>query len=476
MTDETFPQVYNVLDVEYYKAKDLRVYDPMFFAGCSKTIRLIITRKNMTTDEYVYINISKVKGITLSTNQLKPSLKATLLLSKDWVINNVPKMMEDIEEAKNGYDYPIAPDVLLINNNEKFRDNEGNVIDIETIGERTSKGIYFKVKDISRGFDMPLLRASLLNKNSEYYGKMHYKMFQKNKTENNDLNTNKILYLTYQGMLKVLFCSRTGRADAFVEWATDTLFTVHMGTEEQKVDMVSTIIGIPAKSLREVLRTSVMSVPCIYRFSLGKVVELREVMDISVDIPDDYIIIKYGYTSDLVSRTSDHIATYECINGVKLGLMNYVYIDPKYLSQAEVEIKEFFTDIEVPINYRTFKELVAINPHHEKQIKRQFKMLSTEYSGITTELQNKISKLETTYNTNMLEKTNYIALLTEQTNNKLKAMQSDAELLTEQTNNKLKAMQSDHEINLYKRELETNRLLHEMEKQNYELQIQLLQK
>jgi uncharacterized protein YllA (UPF0747 family) len=73
--------------------------------------------------------------------------------------------------------------------------------------------------------------------------------------------------------------------------------------------------------------------------------------------------------------------------------MNYAYIDPKYLSQAEVDIKEFFADIETPIKYDTFAELVAIDPKHEKQIKKQFKYITTEFSGCVKDMIDKIECL-----------------------------------------------------------------------------------
>ena len=55
----------------------------------------------------------------------------------------------------------------------------------------------------------------------------------------------------------------------------------------------------------------------------------------------------------------------------------FSYIDPKFLSDAEVDIKDFFQTIEIPIEYKLFKELVAIDPKHEKYgfpaIQKQYK-------------------------------------------------------------------------------------------------------
>ena len=127
-------------------------------------------------------------------------------------------------------------------------------------------------------------------------------------------------------------------------------------------------------------------------------------MNLPDDIPDDHIIIKYGYTDDLLRRTAEHIKTYEKFTNMSIGLMEYVYIDPKFLSQAEVKIKEFFNDIEIPINYESFVELVAINPKHEKMIKQQFKYLHTEFSGSIRELVEKIEKLKTDHQIALMNK------------------------------------------------------------------------
>ena len=70
------------------------------------------------------------------------------------------------------------------------------------------------------------------------------------------------------------------------------------------------MLGISAKALREVLGKSTSNVSCIYRFVLNKCKDLRKEMDIPKDVPDNYTIIKYGYTDDLVRRTNEHIKTY----------------------------------------------------------------------------------------------------------------------------------------------------------------------
>ena len=99
-----------------------------------------------------------------------------------------------------------------------------------------------------------------------------------------------------------------------------------------------------------------------------------------------YIIIKYGLTEDMERRTKVHDKQYGSIDGVQLGLMEFSYIDPKFLSEAETDIKDFFQPIEIPIEYKSYKELVAIDPKHEKQIQKQYKYIGTEYQCNITDL------------------------------------------------------------------------------------------
>jgi hypothetical protein len=244
---------------------------------------------------------------------------------------------------------------------------------------------------------MKKLQDVVLDKNKKYVVDEHYIFFTlKTSDKSGKIKVKKCLFFTYGGLIRCLYVSRNKHADKFQKWANQILFTVQMGSKEEKEDLVSGVLGIPAKSLRQVLSTSSNSVPCIYRFALGVCKDLRKKMKLKSNIPDDHIIIKYGYTDNLVRRTKEHIKTYGAIKGVKLELMNYAYIDPKYLSSAEVDIKEFFADIEIPIKYDTFSELVAINPKHEKQIKKQFKYITNEFSGCVKEMIDKIEDLKRT--------------------------------------------------------------------------------
>ena len=451
MTEKMRPPEITIGTNIYYSADELSKYDPAYFYGCARTVRNIIKKKIIKQDNYVYATWNKKNNWVISIDQKKPATKASLLLSSKWVNENIPKMMHSSTESKELlYDYPEAPDIIILNNEEKFKDDENKIVDIETRGERTPNGIYFLASDVSKAFEMPNLLIIIKDNNGSYVKDEDYKTFVCNNLRNSLKNANKKqTYITYDGMIHILFASHSKKAKTFRKWATETLFTIQMGTKEQKEELVSNVIGIPAKSLREVLKKG-STTPCIYRFSLGLAKDLRKSMNLSNDISDNYIIIKYGYTDDLVRRTTEHIKTYEKIKNAKIELMEYVYIDPKFLSQAEVKIKDFFNDIEIPINYDSFTELVAINPKHEKMIKQQFKYLHVEFSGSIKELVEKIENLKNEHKIALMKKDAEINEERYLMDKKIESLKKEVEINAERHISEL--LKKDSEI--YKKEIE----------------------
>ena len=392
MTSIVKPQTVTVNGSLFYNAKDLKKFDPEFFKGFKANIRKVIVKKNISKENYVYATHSKTNGWNLCIDQIKLSAKAQLLLTESWVIENMPNMTNNERDEK---EYPPdAPPILDLENDENFHDNEGNAVEIETRGERTAKGVFFRAKDVANVFKMPNLCQILMEDKSRYENIYHYVVYS---VESRTIANQQVkeIFITYKGMLKILFSSRTGNADKFVDWATETLFTVQMGTADQKETLASTLIGQSVKNVRAVFKTCAKKVPCIYRFALGTAKQLRPTMDLPANIKDEYIIIKYGLTEDIERRTKEHGKQYGSIKGVQLGLMEFSYIDPKFLSEAETDIKDFFQTIEIPIEYKSYKELVAIDPKHEKQIQKQYKYIGTEYQGNITELVLQIKDLKT---------------------------------------------------------------------------------
>lgn len=51
---------------------------------------------------------------------------------------------------------------------EKFKDDDNNIVEIETRGIREYDKIYFLVKDVSDGFGIDDLRGIIIHKNTTY--------------------------------------------------------------------------------------------------------------------------------------------------------------------------------------------------------------------------------------------------------------------------------------------------------------------
>ena len=107
---------------------------------------------------------------------------------------------------------PLPP-VLHLNDNEKFHDIDGNALEIMTCGERHEDSIYFDMTDVSKAFEMPNLRYSLMHKNGAYTRGIDYKVFVTPKRSEiihqlTGVTTNKRTFLTYNGLLRVVNVTR----------------------------------------------------------------------------------------------------------------------------------------------------------------------------------------------------------------------------------------------------------------------------
>ena len=385
-------QIDSTKDTLYYNSKELNDYDPLFYYGCKTKPRNIITKKNIPDCEYIYANL-KSKEWNISSAECK---KAQLLISKSWVdkhfFKNVDasavesRIIDNIQEEVSGDvvtedaaevsgEVEEAPPLLLLKDNEKFCDADGNILEVETRGEKNRHKIYFKVADISKGFDMPNLSISLLNKDKGYERNTDYKTFNilKGLTKDYPKTTNKkCLYLTYHGLLRVLFVSRNKNVKRFQDWAEENLFTIQMGNKEEKMKLSAKILNVSPKNIKAVFETYANKFPCIYLICLGKVKDLRETFNIDVSIDGELNVYKYGFTDDLGRRIGEHESKYGKMKNVVISLSTFHIIDTKYTSEAEHEVREICNAFEKKLNVEGFNELIVLNDKELVQIKKQY--------------------------------------------------------------------------------------------------------
>ena len=133
-----------------------------------------------------------------------------------------------------------------------------------------------------------------------------------------------------------------------------------MSTLEVYEKKDNSYLGVDINIAKDIFKCNLGIISCIYLISLNEVRFLRESMHISAEVNDDYIICKYGYTEDIYRRICEHISTYNKIKGCSLKLKFYSYIDPRYLSRAETDIREFIKFGKFQLIYKDTKELIAI--------------------------------------------------------------------------------------------------------------------
>lgn len=80
-------------------------------------------------------------------------------------------------------------------------------------------------------------------------------------------------FLTYNGLLKVIFRSNSGIGYRFRKWATKVVYTAHLGTDEQRFEQALDIAGVNATLVKQVFDTCV---PCVYLFCIGRVSNMRK--------------------------------------------------------------------------------------------------------------------------------------------------------------------------------------------------------
>ena len=238
------------------------------------------------------------------------------------------------------------------------------------------------------------------------------------------------LYLTYKGLLRVLFVSRNKHVDKFQDWAEEKLFTIQLGSNEQKVKLGTDLCNIPLKTYKAIFKSHTSNFPSIYLLSLGKVRDVRATFGISDPIPDDSVVYKYGFTRDFARRIGEHQQAYSKLPGVTVDVKWFQNIDIKYLSEAENEVEEECSAYGTRLHVPEYKELIVLNDKQFEHMQKSYRRIGKEYAGATAELnetiavlRSEIKDMQMRHKHALLEKDMVIQRLTMQ--NEMSALKED---------------------------------------------------
>jgi hypothetical protein len=365
---------------------------PIYSKG-SRSTRDLVTKKEIK--DFIYGRKKEEKWIITKGE----SPKFDKVFIKKSILDTIPELNN--EKANDDKGIEEAPPIINLEDNEKFFNNEGTKLDIETRGERDVKKIYFKVKDVAQGFKIQRLQDNILNKDTSYLINEDYKFFMCKNPKNIGKKTNnkitKELFLTYKGILRALFVSRSGESRKFIDWITNIIYTSQMGTEQQKNKLVSQIKGVSYESIQELFSINARELPCVYLTAFNTVEKLRDVMNIDNKYNNDDIVYKFGLTKSFETRKNGHKSEYKKLEkNIEMKLVYFSYIDPLYITEAEKELKTLLSDYK--IIYDNHEELLVIPNNILKFVKTIYENIGTKYSGHTSDFNKKILELNNQIN------------------------------------------------------------------------------
>lgn len=380
-------EVYRFDEKKYYRYDDVVAKYPTLKKGC-RNKAAFIKKHGLEKKHYLYARLDK-KGVW-QVSEGNSYRFDKLFLRKVHVDNH---MVEEIEETKKP---ERCPPIIILSEKQGFFDDAGNKLEIEIVGERSVDLSFFKLKDISVAFQLRNLANTVTHTQRVGFQEgVHYRRFScivPRDSVTCSKSTRQEIYLTYLGVLRVIFTTRSHVAESFVAWATNTLFTAQLGTMKQKRQLASALTGLDLTDIKKLNKATSGCISCVYLFSLGKVQDLRETMSIPDEYPDESVVYKYGRTNDLLKRTQQHLKTYGVLDNVNLELVYHAYIDPEYASSAETTIAHNIQGMELSFSYGNHKELIIVSQEKYKYILEQYDIVGKLYRGSLKQILDDLEK------------------------------------------------------------------------------------
>ncbi len=342
---------YIINDKTYIDIKDIRSTFKAYCKG-TRSIPQLIDRKGYR--DIIYGSI--VDG----------SVQITQTMSRKHGTTFVNKI--EVAELFNApeEELPLAPPILSDKDLVFFKDEEGNEYKVLMRGERTRKGIYFKVRDVEQVFQMPRLEETVTRSNdSSYKLGAHYNWFRIlpfPTGSGNQHNKQRELYLTYKGLMRVIYRSNSGIACKFADWIDDCVFAMNWGTKEQKAKVVSRALDLDASQLTTLMAKYPTKLSCLY------------LIDIK-DTASDKRVFKYGFTDSIRRRFREHTKRYHA----NITLDSFVFIPMLDLSKAEALFKRSVSKYKVEREGED--ELICLCPEAYQNIQTILSTISEKYCG-----------------------------------------------------------------------------------------------
>ena len=369
-----------------YNLEDLIAYDEAYFYGCLKRKRNVLKNEERFRIEGSYFFAKQVKSRWEESTE-KYS-KANILVKYEWAHSHVTKLVDcgavggarerNYGAVGGGVEVPLrkAPSLIFLEEYEKFRDDEGNIFEVEVRGVRDVKKIFFMGRDLEKLFKMEHLIKNVPRDGSGFAEGQHYVYFlvdiHYHSEDNGSSERKRVrrMFFTFLGLMHVIFRSNSGIANRFQLWATEILYTARLGTPDQRIEQAIEMLGVNAGIVKEVFKTCVAKVPCVYLFHIGKI------MDMKKHYPDDLnqyksgMLFKYGRTENLSRRLGEHMGTFGTLEGSRFELSYWSPINVNNVVTAESQLSTFFDAKKIA--FLDHVEVVLLKKSDLKSVKEKY--------------------------------------------------------------------------------------------------------
>lgn len=372
-------QIITINDKQFYSSVDLKkCQDPNYYDKCGKSNHKFLERYDLDEDvDYNYTVKNKATGIyTITRRRSKGTI---LLVSKDWIDNF--QIVDNTE-----------PPLLDQADIKPFIDDEGYIYDVEIRGERDYRKCYFLASDIAECFDIQNLETHLTReRNQKYVLNIHYRRFCLSNGKMPLERQNSRLFLTYKGLMSVLFSSKTPAANKFVDWACELVFTAHVGTQDQKLALAADLIGLTKDQVKQFFDTCTSEISGLYLIDLGIAGDLRQIFQIPETFNDQMHVYKFGRSNNIAKRFQQHVRAYAKLKIYNIRLVYYCPIDSESVAKAESELRDHFEAYDMKLDNSTHTE-IAIFEAKGKKIKGVFEQLFKIHMTTNIALINKLKE------------------------------------------------------------------------------------
>ena len=352
---------------EYIEMTYLKECHPDLFTQCRNNDQFI-QKYNIPTEFFKYTTQGKDRKILPYDTTCR---KRYTFIKKNFIDTNLMK------KNYNERLLPELPPKIDLEEHEFFRDQNGEIVDVTIRGKRKPNEIFFKASDIGKMLGLSNIRVNIsadcFCKNEDY---IHFR-------SHSDVNK-PVTYLTYNGLLRIIFTRRHPIAQHYVRWSVEILFAAHFGSQEQRIQVAADhIIKIDPRIIKQFLDTNVDSLPVVYFLYLGTVKDLKHKIDIPEHFDDTQQVFKYGVSKDFRERIEQHENTYMKKYRMNLELKHHMVIDEKYIFEAESFLRNYFEGNGWSVKQgKDFNELAVISESTLKStIPFVFRDVQHKYTG-----------------------------------------------------------------------------------------------